>query len=212
MHSRLRLHRRPGLGGRRRRYRRLWLHTQRARRWRRSVWARRPRVRRRWTPALRRVHHDRCWRRRRAVFFYRCIALGAQAVQFHLPLRCLQLRVLVVAQTGGTAGSKVKIAPRARAFGRSGIGLRRAGGRRSARRLVALALGLALGLTLLGSGFGVQALLLFCQRLRGLGAFLGDFFGGLARLHLARLRGGMAGAIGVGDGAGARVGAAHHLR
>ena len=78
--------------------------------------------------------------------------------------------------------------------------------------LVALALGLALAFQLLCQRFGLQALLFFCQRLGGLGALLGDGFGGLARLHFARTGAGSAFAIGVGDGAGACVGAAHHLR
>ena len=179
--------------------------------WWRGCWIRRPGVGRLRAPARRWIHHDGRRQGRRSVSFYFGVALGAEAIEFHLPLRRLQARILVVAGAAGAAGGHIEVAPRARAFGGACVGLRRGLGRSGARGLFALALGLALGLQLLGGGFDVQALLFFCQRLGGLGALLGNFFGGLACLHFACAGARIAITIGVGDGAGARVGAAHHL-
>ena len=79
-------------------------------------------------------------------------------------------------------------------------------------RVVVLALGLAGGVALGGQCFGLQALLFLLQRLGCLLALLQDVFSAFARLYFARGGARRAGAVGVGDLAGARVGAAHHLR
>jgi len=83
---------------------------------------------------------------------------------------------------------------------------------RGAFQQFALALGLqAGGFGLLAGFFQLQALLFALQGLGGLGAFLGQFFGAFARLHFAGSIAAGAFAVGVGDLAGARVLATHHL-
>jgi hypothetical protein len=69
----------------------------------------------------------------------------------------------------------------------------------------------AIGVDLPGDRFGLQLLLLARQRLGGLLTLELDFLRRLAGLDLTNRCGTRAGAIGVGDLAGARIGTAQHL-
>ena len=152
----------------------------------------------------RRRHHHGGGRLQRARALDLCETFGAQAVEIHLALQSLQAQLLLFVARGQAAQCAIDLLARLQASG----GLRIVEGLCricSARGALQCGLALALG------GLGLLALLLARDGFGGLLAFGAQRLGRLARLDLQGLAAAGAFAIGVGDLAGARVGAAQYL-